>query len=217
MSKTVIPPEKFPEVLAAARRGDFVALGDLLEASRSYLLFVANERLPRVLSAKVGDSDLVQETFLSVQKCFGQFRGSTEAELLVWLRQGLVYRIANQLRAFKQTAKRNVAREISLSSAGQESRQAWQLAEKTATPDVSLAEQEQTLAMRFGMQLLSEDQRALIGLRFLEKLPWEAIADQLGISSEAARKQCTRAMIRLGTIAKNIQMYEMGEVRGVPG
>jgi RNA polymerase sigma-70 factor, ECF subfamily len=217
MSKPVIPIEHFPKVLAAARQGDLEALGELLEASRSYLLFVANERLPRVLSAKMGGSDLVQETFLDVQKCFGQFHGSTEVELLAWLRRGLVYRLANGLRAFKATAKRNVGREISLTCSTQESRQARQIVRGMAMAEASPAEQEKALAMRLGLQLLSDEQRTVVVLRFSDKMSWEEIGDELGISSEAARKLCTRALIRVGTIAKTIQLQDLDEGQETSG
>jgi len=61
--------------IPAARAGSRTALGELLESCRHYLLSVGNDELDRRLHAKVGASDVVQETFLDAQRDFEQFRG----------------------------------------------------------------------------------------------------------------------------------------------
>ena len=47
---------------------------------------VANQELSPELAAKLGPSDLVQETFLKAHCEIGRFHGHTEADLLAWLR-----------------------------------------------------------------------------------------------------------------------------------
>jgi RNA polymerase sigma-70 factor, ECF subfamily len=208
MKKPLIPSANFPVILAAARRGDFCALGELLEACRPYLLFVANERLPRDLAAKMGGSDLVQDTFLVAQETFGKFHGSTEAELLAWLRRGLVRHLANQLRAFKQRAKRNVGREVSLTSLGTAAVEGLDMSERDNLPEVMLSAQEEVCALRLGLQTLTDEQRCVVGLRFGDNLPWEDIGQVIGISREAARKQCTRALMHLGIVLSHGQPHQ---------
>src|SRR5262249_51752356 len=99
------------QLLAAARGGSREALGEALEACRAYLLHVARGELPPELRAKGGASDLVQETFLDAQRALDRFRGESEEELLAWLRQVLVHKVANFRRHYQQTGKRNVSRE----------------------------------------------------------------------------------------------------------
>jgi RNA polymerase sigma-70 factor, ECF subfamily len=207
MKHAMIKPEDFPRVLQAARDGDFDALGAILEASRAYLLFVANERLPRVLAAKFGASDAVQDTFVRAQECFGQFRGSTQAELLSWLRQGLVRQIANQVRAFGPGAKRDIGREVRLSSRGAESTPTSRLVDTNRTPEAMLAAKEETIAMRLALQMLDTNQRFVVGLRFGDKLSWAEIGKQLDISSDAARKHCTRALMYLGGVLQTVRLH----------
>ena len=63
--------------------------------------------------AKGGASDLVQETFLEAQRDFPRFQGTSEAELLGWLRQMLLNNVANFTRHYRIT-KREVGREVAI-------------------------------------------------------------------------------------------------------
>ncbi len=72
--------ERWDALIEVARQGDPVALGRVLETFRDYLLLVANEELEPDLRAKLGGSDLVQETFLGAQRDLTSFRGKTETE-----------------------------------------------------------------------------------------------------------------------------------------
>src|SRR5262245_48322024 len=110
-------PAATEDLIAAARRGGWSALGRLLDDCRPYLLLIANQELPPDLWAKAGPSDLVQETFLEAQRDFAQFRGGTEAELLAWLRALLVHNLDNFTRGFRAAAKRDVAREVAIPDA----------------------------------------------------------------------------------------------------
>ena len=103
--------------LAAARRGNDNALGELLKACRAYLLLVAHQEIAPALMAKAGPSDLVQETFLEARRDFGEFRGLTEAEFLGWLRKILLNNLANFRRRYRRTGKREVTREIAIDKA----------------------------------------------------------------------------------------------------
>src|SRR5262245_66692989 len=83
------------QLLQAARAGSTEALGRVFEGCRHYLLLVANEGLESDLRAKAGASDLVQDTFLEAQQAFIRFQGTSERDLLAWLRQILLYTLGN--------------------------------------------------------------------------------------------------------------------------
>src|SRR5262245_50318676 len=104
--------------LPAARAGSQEALGLALEACRNYLLLIAERELDPDLRAKGGASDLVQETFLEAFRDFSRFHGTSEVELLAWLRQLLLHNLANFARRYRDTAKRQVGREVPLHGAG---------------------------------------------------------------------------------------------------
>ncbi len=82
--------ERFASYVAAARRGNRQALGNLLEAFEPYLLSIAYRALPATLRGKYDDADLVQETLLEACLCFARFEGQSTDELRVWLRGILI-------------------------------------------------------------------------------------------------------------------------------
>src|SRR6516162_6479595 len=104
--------------LAAARTGSSEALGQALQACRGYLLLLAKRELDPDLRAKGGASDLVQETFLEAQRDFAHFHGNSAEELRAWLRRLLLNNVANFTRQYRERAKRQVGREVSLEAAG---------------------------------------------------------------------------------------------------
>ncbi len=105
------------ELIARARDGSNGALGTLLEMYRRYLTLLARIQLGDQLRANVGPSDVVQETFLRAQRGFAEFQGECEAEIMTWLRRILARTLANQLRHYQDTAKRDVNREQNLHDA----------------------------------------------------------------------------------------------------
>ncbi len=86
------------QLLTFARAGNRPALGQLLDRYRPYLMLLARLQIDRRLQGKVEAADLVQETFLEAHRDFAQFRGTTEKELVGWLRQILVSNLANLVR-----------------------------------------------------------------------------------------------------------------------
>jgi RNA polymerase sigma-70 factor (ECF subfamily) len=187
------------EWLAAARAGSGEALGLILQSCRQYLLLVAGQELDADLHAKAGASDLVQETFLEAQRDFARFQGTSEAELLAWLRQILVNNVANFTRRYR-TGKREVNREVGLQA--NDSAQASGIAgpalpDPMRTPSSEAVEREQAAALQRALERLPEDYRQVLALRYLEGRTFEEIAPLMNRSAEAARKLFARAMQRL--------------------
>src|SRR5688572_18468848 len=109
----VVPTD--PELLLhQARAGDAPTLGRLLELYRTYLVVLARVQIGRRLQGKVDASDLVQEAFLGAYRDFPQFRGTTEKEFLGWLRQILASLLANLVRHYQGTQRRDVRLERQL-------------------------------------------------------------------------------------------------------
>src|SRR5215831_16271081 len=86
------------------------------ELFRSYLLLLARVRLDPMVRAKVGASDVVQQTLLEAHRDFAQFRGRTVGEQAAWLRRILARNLANVVRDQRRD-KRDVARERPLQAA----------------------------------------------------------------------------------------------------
>src|SRR6516162_4624573 len=101
---TQLHPE---ELLRRARSGNGADLGQLLELYRKYLTLLVRLQIGRRLQGKVDAADLVQDTFLQAHRDFGQFRGTTEEELIGWLRQILAHSLAMCARRYG-TRRRDV-------------------------------------------------------------------------------------------------------------
>jgi DNA-directed RNA polymerase specialized sigma24 family protein len=91
------------ELLQAAQAGDREALGRLLELFRNYLRLLARLQIDHRLRGKADPSDLVQEAFLAAQRIFAQFRGTSERELVDWLRQILASKLVDLARRYLRT------------------------------------------------------------------------------------------------------------------
>jgi RNA polymerase sigma-70 factor (ECF subfamily) len=188
-------PNKIDACLPQAQAGSQAALGDVLEASRRYLLWVARRELDPTLQAKAGASDLVQETLLEANRDFGQFHGNTEAEFLAWLRRLLLNNLANFARSYRATAKRRLDLEQPLDAG--EGERAARLAGKAATPSVELMAQERSAAVQKALDRLPEDYRQVLTLWQQEDRTFEEIGKVMHRSANAARMLWLRALERL--------------------
>ena len=97
-----------PELLQQARGGDAGAWGRLLESYTPYLTLLARVQIGRRLQGKVDPVDVVQETFLDAHRQSGNFRGTSEAELVTWLRRILAGQLALMMRRYLGTQGRDV-------------------------------------------------------------------------------------------------------------
>src|SRR5262249_24858573 len=100
-----------------ARAGGAAPLGRLLEQYRRYLSLLARVQIGERLQSKVDASDLVQETFLDAHRTFPQFQGTSEGQLLRWLKQILAGKLAELLRRYLGTNRRDVRLERDIEDA----------------------------------------------------------------------------------------------------
>lgn len=74
-------------LLVAARNGDGVALGQLLDSYRSQLRETIDANIHGPLQRRIDASDVIQQTCVQAVRNFSQFRGSTLPEFWGWLEQ----------------------------------------------------------------------------------------------------------------------------------
>jgi RNA polymerase sigma-70 factor (ECF subfamily) len=198
------PPDDIPEVLLArARAGDEPARGRLLELYRNYLRLMARSLISQPLRVRLDASDLVQETFLKAHREFGTFLGSTEAELVAWLRQILVRNLADQVRqhrARKRDYRREEPVEVLLDRSSLVIQE--QLAAPVSSPSVHSSRREQAVLLADALEKMPADYREVFLLRNLEHIPFETIAARMGRSSGAVRMLWTRAIKKLSQLLR---------------
>lgn len=185
----------FQPTLELAHAGSLDSLGTLLESCRQYLLLIANQEIPTAIVAKVGASDLVQDTLVAAQAKFRQFRGATEAELRAWMRQILLNHLRAALRKYDTAPMRTSRRELSLSDLLP--RQTAGLLADTSSPSSRFLRGELEHILYAALARLPDRYRLAIDLRHRQGLPFDEVACHLAISPPAARKLWARAIQRL--------------------
>jgi RNA polymerase sigma-70 factor (ECF subfamily) len=186
-------------LIALARGGDRAALGRLLELYRGYLSLLARLQIGRRLQGKVDAADLVQDTFLEAHRHFSQFRGSVEAELISWLRQILAALLANLVRKYCGTQRRDLRLERQLvDDLDQSSRTLDRgLAAPQSSPSQRAMRREQAVLLADALERLPPDYREVIILRHLEGLSFAEIAARMKRSVDSVKNLWARALAQL--------------------
>ena len=186
-------------ILERARGGDSLALGQLLELYRSYLTLLARLQISRRLQGKVDAADLVQETFLAAHRGWPQFRGTSEGELLVWLRQILAGTVGNMVRRYLGTQGRDIRLERQLAAELDCSSRALDggLLAAQSSPSQQAARREQGVLLADALAQLPEDYREVLILRHLEGRTFPEVAQSMGRTLDSVKKLWVRALDRL--------------------
>jgi RNA polymerase sigma-70 factor (ECF subfamily) len=186
-------------LLDQARAGDGQALGELLESHRAYLTLLARVQIGRRLQGKVDAADVVQDAFLGAYRDFARFRGTTENEFLGWLRQILAYVLANLVRHYRGTQRRDVRLERQLTIELDQSSQALDrgLMAAQSSPSQQAVRREQSVLLAEALAQLPEPWRDLLILRHLEGLTFPEVAQRLGRTLDSVKKQWPRALASL--------------------
>jgi RNA polymerase sigma-70 factor (ECF subfamily) len=186
-------------LLQNARGGDEAALGRLLESYSKYLTLLARVQIGRRIQGKVDPADVVQETFLEAHRQIAAFRGTTEAELVAWLRRILAGQLALTMRRFLGTKGRDVNLERELGAQIDQSSQALDggLVASGSTPSQHVSRREQSVILADALDRLPADYREVIILRHLEMLPFADVAARMGRSEDSVQKLWVRALASL--------------------
>jgi RNA polymerase sigma-70 factor (ECF subfamily) len=187
------------ELLDRARAGSEAATGQLLEAYAGYLNLLARVQIGRRLQGKADAGDLVQETFLEAHRQMRNFRGTTEAELLAWLRRILGGQIALMLRRYLGTKGRDVKLERELQLQLDQSSQAMDggFVATLSTPSQHASRREQAVLLAEALEKLPPDYREVIVLRHIESLSFPDVAKRMTRSEDSVQKLWVRALASL--------------------
>jgi RNA polymerase sigma-70 factor, ECF subfamily len=165
---------------------------------RPWLSLLAERELPDVLRGRVDPSDIVQQTLLQAWRGERDFRGTSHAERLAWLRVILKNTVRQNQRQLA-TKKRGLRRESN--EADRVPLEGQDLADLAIEPSMSASSQliaaEETLALAEALQRLPEDQRRVIELRHFEGKSHQQIAELMQRSPAAIRMLWVRALRNL--------------------
>ncbi len=192
----------FPNVsvlIAQARQGDAACRDQLFALCRSYLAIVARSQVETWLKAKVDTSDVIQETMLEAFRDFEHFGGSSEQEWLAWLKRILAHNVADFVRRYRGTAKRQTRREVPIRSP-QDSTHAFGVAEPAApcpTPSQEFLQIDNELRVTAALAQLPANYQEVIVLRNLQRLSFNEVAERMERSRPAVQMLWMRAIKKL--------------------
>ncbi|MCS7469353.1 sigma-70 family RNA polymerase sigma factor [Stieleria sp. ICT_E10.1] len=160
-----------------------------------YLRMLARTRMRRAYQAKIGASDMVQQAMMQAVQGFEGFRGSTEGELLAWLRQILAHHLCHLDRDLHRD-KRDIRREQSMEQklAASSMRLEGLLAGDAPTPSQNVAFGESVIQISRAIAQLPEAQADAVRLHYLEGMKLSEVAAELGKSTGAVAGLLHRGM-----------------------
>ena len=163
-----------------------------------YLRMLARTRMRRAYQAKIGASDMVQQAMMQAVQGFEGFRGTTEGELLAWLRQILAHHLCHLDRDLHRD-KRDIRREQSMEQklAASSMRLEGLLAGDDLTPSQHIAFGESVVQTSQAIARLPESQADAVRLHYLEGLKLSEVAVELGKSTGAVAGLLHRGMKEL--------------------
>src|SRR5262249_51838194 len=137
--------------------------------------------------------------FLKAHRHFGQFRGTTEAELVGWLRRILVSHLVNMVRYHHGSRRRDVRLERDLAAELDQSSRHLDpaLFARGSSPSQQPARREQAVLLADALGRLPDDYREVLILRHLEGLTFAQVAARMGKSVDSVDKLWVRALGRL--------------------
>jgi RNA polymerase sigma-70 factor (ECF subfamily) len=177
--------------------------GAALNRARPALRLLAQQRLPYRLWRRVSPSDVVQVTLKEAHERRRQFRGTSEEQLLAWLRPILIHRLIDELRRCR-AKRQDVRRDVSLDEAFHETsfRVRTELA-VSATPSRELIKRETIDQVSQALEKLPKNQWLVVMLLHFHGLRISEVASLLGKSNAAVAALLHRALGNLGRALKD--------------
>ena len=175
-------------LLVRAKGGDSEALSRLLAMYRNYVRLLARTQIDSSLRVRLDASDLVQETLMRASRDFPQFNGTTERQLMSWLRTILARNLANLLKHHR-AQKRDVNQHRSLEDELDRSSMRIDrvLADSISSPSAQAARRERAVILADALARLPADYRDVIVMRHLEEAKFADIAARMGRSNWGGR------------------------------
>jgi RNA polymerase sigma-70 factor (ECF subfamily) len=188
------------QLLEQASQGDDQARQQLLTRHRARLRRMVAVRLDRHLAARVDPSDVVQETLTEAARHLADYLRERPIPFYPWLRRLAWERLVKLHRRHIRTRMRSVTSEEA-GALGLPDESALELASRVAgsgsTPSKHLVRAEEQARVQAALAQLTEREREVLVMRYLEQLSTREVAAALGIREGAVRARHLRALEHL--------------------
>ena len=199
---------EWSELISRFGHGHDSALGELIEREAPRLLRKIEAALPDPLRARVGASDILQQTLIDLMRVQDRFDNRGTAAFRSMMQTMAEARIARAIRR-ERALKRDILREVGPPKGfGEDGARVapgpvsgWERVPGDAeTPSGVVGAAESADRLRDALKELSEDDRTIIRLIDYDDVGYVRAAEQLGIEVKAAQKRHSRAMARLKSL-----------------
>ena len=171
---------------------------DDFERFRGYLRFLARTQLDERLRDRLDPSDVVQQSLLQAHAARDDFRGTTDAERCVWLRQILARVLTHAVRD-NTRQRRDVFRERRLEQrlAASSLRLGGMLAADVPSPSTDAVRDERAVRLGAALDDLPDDQREAVTRHYLLGEPPDVIAAAMGRTGPSVAGLLRRGLANL--------------------
>lgn len=177
------------------------------EKYRRYLQFLARTQLPNHLRNRMDPSDIVQQSLLQAHQAAGDFQGSSDGELMAWLRQIIARVIAHTIRDQHRDC-RDIFKEQAIQQRLDQSSVFLANAFIAASPSPSVVVEKEELARSIAelVEQLPEAQRDAVILHYWQGVPLKQLAEILNKSPAAVAGLLQRGLATLREQANGTQL-----------
>jgi RNA polymerase sigma-70 factor, ECF subfamily len=205
MTNSIWPePDPTANLLVNAKRGDEMAIEQLLTRHREALKRMIDMRLDKRVAQRVDVSDIVQEVLVEASRRLQIYLENPAMPFHLWIRQIAKDRIIDAHRRHRVSAKRSVDRERRLEVQGTLDAStielAGQLLDPELTPAAKATQREMALQVQACIEQLEDRDRDILLMRHYEQLTNQEVAVTLGLTEPAASMRYLRALKRLRSI-----------------
>jgi RNA polymerase sigma-70 factor (ECF subfamily) len=183
------------QLVLRASRGDALAVDELLERHLPGLRAYVRKNISPTLLAKESGSDVVQSVCREVLEAVDRFRYEGEAAFRAWLYQMALRKLVDRLR-YHNAQKRDANRQ----SGSTHVDEIALLASSIRSPSKDAMLREEMQALERGFEKLSDADRDILRMIYIEGKTHAQVAEQLECSEAASRKQLSRALARLSRL-----------------
>lgn len=187
--------------------GDLDALQRLIVGYHPALRVAVNSKLDGASRRHVDAEDVLQEAYAAAFKDVTGCQFTSAAAFYKWLETIALDRLRDKQRALRRK-KRDIAREVqpaTLSASAPDLLN--RIASPDSTPSRKLARDEAISALLTSLARLTQDQRDVVRLRYLEHMPVAEVAAKLGKTEAAVHMLCHRGLKALRTFMVSISRY----------
>ncbi len=194
-------------LLQQIRAGRREAYDQLFDRHRGLLREMIERRLDPKLAARLDPSDVVQEAHMEAFRRLPDYLDRRPMPFRLWLQKTALERLLNLRRDHVEAARRSVDRELVLPD-----RSSLELARRLVASGTSPSERldKRELARRIQQALgrLSENDREILLLRYMENLSNQEVAYLLEIEPDTTSKRHGRALLRLQKVLSGMRPPE---------